>query len=148
MGHPIVGEGIVSGRRLADDVEGAAPAGLVEDVDEDVAHEGDAVGDGGLVDLVGGGLEGPVDEHGPADDVFAGDESPEAAVEGLGAVVAHGEDFAGWDDEVAVDDVVGQVERPVGGDVRRWDRRGRWGSRRGRGCRRAGGRRRRRAWPA
>jgi hypothetical protein len=53
MGHPIVGE-LSAGADgwLADDVEGAGPAGLVEDVDEDVAHEGDAVGDGGLVDLV------------------------------------------------------------------------------------------------
>src|ERR1700679_1664916 len=68
---------------LADDVEGAAPAGLVEDVEQDMAHEGDAVGDGGLVDLVGGGLEGPVDEHGAADDGFARNEAPEAAVEGL-----------------------------------------------------------------
>ena len=63
------------------------------------------------------GLEGPVDEHGAADDVFAGDESPEAAVEGLGAVVAHGEDEAGGDDQVAADDVVGEIDHPAGGDV-------------------------------
>src|ERR1035438_2057870 len=47
----------------ADNVQGARPAGLVEDVDEDVPHEGDAVADGGLVDLVGGRLKGPVDEQ-------------------------------------------------------------------------------------
>ena len=66
----------------------------------------------GLVDLVGGGLEGPVDEHGAADDVFARDKAPEAAVEDFGAVVAHGEDGCreerrgrhrrcGWEDRTA-----------------------------------------------
>src|ERR1035437_5341592 len=104
------GEGTL--KRLADDVEGAVPAGLVEDVQEDVAHEGDAVADRLLVDLVGGRLEGPVDVHGAADDIFAGDESPEAAVERLGAVVAHGEDGARGYDKFAVDDVVGQVVGP------------------------------------
>jgi hypothetical protein len=98
---------------LADDVEGSAPASLVEDVDEDVAHEGDAVADAGLVLLIRGGLEGPVDEHGAAFDVRERDEAPEAAVGRLGAVVAHGEDGAGGDDEVAVDDVVGQVDGPL-----------------------------------
>src|SRR5208283_4559516 len=103
--------------RLADDVEGAAPARLGEEVGEDVAYEGEAVGERGLVHLVGGGLEGPVDEHGTADDVRARDEAPVAAVERLGAVVAHGEDGSGRDDEVAIDDVVGQVEGPEGGVV-------------------------------
>ena len=82
-----------------------------------MAHEGDAVADGLLVDLVGGGFKGPVDEHGTAYDVFAGNEAPEAAVEGFGAVVAHGEDGAGGYDEVAVDDVAGQLVGPGGGDV-------------------------------
>ena len=66
---------------LSNNVQGALPAGLVEEVDQDVAHEADAVADAGLVDLVGGGLEGPVDEQGAADDVLAGDEAPVAAVE-------------------------------------------------------------------
>jgi len=40
-----------------------------------LSHEGDAVADGGLFDLIGRGLKRPVDEHGAADDVFAGNEA-------------------------------------------------------------------------
>ena len=98
-------------------MERSLPACLVEDVEEDVAHEADALADALLVDLVGGGFEGPVDEHGTAYDVFAGNEAPETAVEAFGAVVAHGEDFAGRNDEVAVDDVVGEFVGPAGGDL-------------------------------
>src|ERR1700682_2292488 len=101
---------------LLDQVEGALPAGLVDDVDEDMTHEAEAVADALFVDLVGGGVEGPVNEHGAAYDVLAGDEAPVAAVEALGAVVAHGEDLAGGDDEVAVFDVAGKLVGPGGGD--------------------------------
>ena len=38
-------------------------------------------------------------------------EAPVAAIETFGAVVAHGEDFAGGDDEVAVLDVAGDARR-------------------------------------
>src|SRR5277367_5140635 len=102
---------------LLDEMEGALPACLVEDVEEDVAHETDTLADALLVDLVGGGFKGPVDEHGAAYDVLAGDESPETAVEAFGAVVAHGEDFARRDDEVAVNDVIGQIVAPACGDL-------------------------------
>src|SRR6266576_832825 len=102
---------------LFDEMEGALPACLVEDVEEDVAHEADAFADGLFVDLVGGGFKGPVDEHGAAYDVFSGDEAPETAVEAFGAVVAHGEDLAGRNDEVAVDDVVGEIVGPACGDL-------------------------------
>src|SRR6266566_1608745 len=98
-------------------MEGALPTCLVEDVEEDVAHESDALADALLVDLVGGGFEGPVDEHGTAHDVFSGNEAPETAVEAFGAVVAHGEDLAGRNDEVAVDDVVGEIVGPACGDL-------------------------------
>src|SRR5437762_7188033 len=98
-------------------MEGALPARLVEDVDEDVTDESDAFADVLLVDLVGGGFKGPVNEHGTTDNIFAGDEAPEAAVEAFGAVVAHGEDFAGRNDEVAVDDVVGEIVTPACGDL-------------------------------
>ena len=98
-------------------MEGAAPAGFAEEVKDDVADETDALADGLFVDLVGGGFKGPVDEHGAADDVFARDEAPEAAVEALGAVVAHGEDLAGRDDEVAVLNVVGEFVGPACGDL-------------------------------
>src|SRR6266478_8601703 len=98
-------------------MERSLPACLVEDVEEDVAHEADAVADALLVDLVGGGFKGPVNEHGAAYDVFSGNESPETAVEAFGAVVAHGEDLAGRHDEVAVDDVGGELVGPACGDL-------------------------------
>ncbi len=102
---------------LLNEMEGALPACLIEDVDEDVAHEAEALADALLVDLVGGSLERPVDEEGAAYDVLARDEAPVAAVEAFGTVVAHGEDFAGGDDEVAVLNVAGKLIAPAGGDV-------------------------------
>src|SRR5580658_5726069 len=98
-------------------MEGALPTCLVEDVEEDVAHEADALADALLGDLVGGGFKGPVDEHGAAYNVFAWDEAPETAVEAFGAVVTHGEDLAWWDNEVAVDDVTGEIVGPACGDL-------------------------------
>lgn len=98
-------------------MEGALPACLVEDVDENVAHEAEAIADALLVDLVGGGLERPVDEEGSAYDVLTWDEAPVAAIETFGAVVAHGEDFAGGNDEVAVLNVAWEFVAPAGGDV-------------------------------
>ena len=98
-------------------MERALPACLVEDVDENVAHEAETIAYALLVDLVGGGLERPVDEEGAAYDVLAWDEAPVAAIKAFGAVVAHGEDFAGGDDEVAVLDVAGEFVGPAGGDV-------------------------------
>ena len=102
---------------LFDEVECAFPAGLVEDMEEDVAHETYALPDALFVDLVGGSFEGPVDEHGAAYDVFAGDEAPETAVEALGAVVAHGKDFARRDDQIFTLDVAGEFVGPGGGDA-------------------------------
>ena len=105
-------------------MERSLPACLVEDVEEDVAHEADALANALLVDLVGRGFKGPVDEHGAADDVFPGYESPETAVEAFGAVVSHGEDLAGRNDEIAIDDVVGEFVGPAGSDLivgARWD---------------------------
>src|SRR5271170_5982755 len=114
---PSRGSRYVGDDLLFDEMEGALPACLVEDVDEDVGHEADALADALLVDLVGGGFKGPVDEHGTAHDVLARDEAPETAVEAFGAVVAHGEDLAGWDDQVAVYDVGGKLVGPACGDL-------------------------------
>src|SRR5271170_6208900 len=114
---PSRGSRYVGDDLLFDEMEGALPACLVEDVDEDVGHEADALADALLVDLVGGGFKGPVDEHGTAHDVFARDEAPETTVEAFGAVVAHGEDLAGRNDKVAVDDVVGELVGPACGDL-------------------------------
>ena len=82
-----------------------------------MAHEADALTHSLLFDLVGGGFKGPVDEHGTAYDVFAGNKAPVTTVERFGAVIAHGEDLAGRDDEVAVLDVVGEIVGPACGDL-------------------------------
>ncbi len=98
-------------------MERALPTCLVEDVKENVAHEADALAYALLVDLIGRRLERPVDEEGAAYDVLAWDEAPVATIEALGAVVAHGEDLAWGDDEVAIDDVAGKLVGPTGGDI-------------------------------
>ena len=98
-------------------MERTLPSCFVEDVNDDVGHETEAVADTLLVDLVGGSFKGPVDEERAAYDVFAWNEAPVAAVEAFCAVVAHGEDFAGRDNEVAILDVAGKLVGPTGGDV-------------------------------
>src|SRR5260370_23021 len=100
---------------LFNEMERRVPGGLVEDVDEDVPHEGDALSYALLVDLIRGRLERPVDEHGAADDVLAGNEAPVTAVEALRAVVAHGKDLAGGDDQILALDVARQLVLPACG---------------------------------
>src|SRR4051812_13681472 len=75
----------------AHDVERAVPASLIEEMDQHMTDEGNAVANAGLLDLVFGRLKRPVDKHGAADDVLARDKAPEPAVQRLGAVVAHRE---------------------------------------------------------
>jgi hypothetical protein len=50
------GDGIFK-QSLADDVEGAGPAGVGDEVDHDVDQEANAVAEAGLIDLVRWGLE-------------------------------------------------------------------------------------------
>ncbi len=87
-------------------MQGTKPARVGEEVQDYVAHPGDLVRRAGLVFLLVGGFEGPVVEEGPAHDVFAGHESPEAGVGAPVAVVAHHEVLTIGDDEVAVLHVV------------------------------------------
>ena len=98
-------------------MEGSVPAGVGEEVGELVEGEGGFVGEGGLVVLIVGGFEGPVDEEWAADEIGAVDESPVAAVEAVGAVVAHDEEAVGRDDEVFALNVGGKIEGPLGGDA-------------------------------
>ena len=110
---------------LVDGLEGSLPAGVGEEVGELMKGEAGPVGEAVLIDLAVGSFEGPVDEQGAADEVGAGDEAPVAAVEAVGAVVAHDEEAARRDDEVFTLDVSGEVEGPLSGDpgdVRGWDR--------------------------
>src|ERR1700761_237772 len=109
--------------RSADDLEGATPAGEVDYGFEfawaRVAWFGGGVGLG-----EGGGcfvgllrLEGEVDDEGFADDGFAWDEAPVAAVFAVVAVVAENEVVAGWNDELVVFDERAHADPPVRVDL-------------------------------
>src|ERR1700751_5483158 len=73
-------------------VEHPGPAGLVEEMKDDVEQPRDAVADALALIFIARSDEGPVNEHGPADDVFVRHKTPIAAVETHVAVIAHGED--------------------------------------------------------
>ncbi len=62
-------------------------------------------------------LQGEVDDEGFADDGFARDEAPVAAVLAVVAIVAHDEVVAGGDDELAVVDEGAHADPPVGVDL-------------------------------
>src|ERR1700733_1144193 len=103
---------------LANDLEGAAPTG---EVDEGVDLAGlmtALIGEGLLGEsgsIVGVVLlEREVDEQRLADDGFARDEAPVAAVV---AVIAHDEEVAGRDDELAVVDQRAHADPPAGVDL-------------------------------
>ena len=100
-------------------MEGSAPAGFIEEVDDDVYDEAYAVADRGLVDLVFGGDERPVDEERTAYDVFSWHETPVAAVEANRTVVAHGEVVAGRNNEVFSFNMCWQIDGPLRGYVGR-----------------------------
>ncbi len=107
------------GYELADDLEGSAPAGEVDEgVELAVARAAGVGGFGGLGEaaaLVGFvGLEGEVDDEGFADDGFAGNEAPIAAVFAVVAIVAEDEVVAGGDDELVVFDEGAHADPPVG----------------------------------
>lgn len=107
--------------RLANDLEGAAPAG---EVDERVdlagmlaALIGDSLlGESGCVVAIVL-LEGEVDEQRFAYDGFAGNEAPVAAVLAVVAVVAHDEVVADGDDEFAVIDERTHADPPARVDL-------------------------------
>ena len=82
-----------------------APAGVVDEVEELMEGKAGAVGEACLVLLIFWGLEGPVDEERPPDDIAARNKAPVTAVEAIGAIVSHDEVVAGRDEEVFALDV-------------------------------------------
>lgn len=98
-------------------MQGAAPAGLVEEMNDDVDDKADAVANRGFVDLVFRSDERPIDEERAAYDVFAGHEAPVTAVEAHGAIIAHGKVFARRDDQIVPLNVIRQVYGPFGGYI-------------------------------
>ena len=94
-------------------MESSAPAGVVEEMGDLVKGEAGSLRRVRREHLILRSDEGPVDEERAADEIGAGDEAPVAAVEAVGAVVAHDEVHIGWDDEVFALDVGGEVEGPT-----------------------------------
>ena len=92
---------------LIDGSEGPVPAGFGEEVGELVEGEADLLGEACAVALAFGGFKGPVDDEWAADDIGARDKAPVAAVEAVGAVVAHDEEAVVRDHEVQAVDVGG-----------------------------------------
>src|ERR1700722_8034413 len=97
---------------LMDQMEGSAPAGLIEEVKNYVGIELELVAHSFFLVLIVGFDKRPVNEERGADDVSPGDKAPIAPVEADGAVIAHGEVAAGRNHEVFSLDVIGEVEGP------------------------------------
>src|SRR5580692_826037 len=83
-----------------DHLQGPLPAGLVKEVDHNLAQEKQPVAPACPAILIFRRLKRPVDKHWPSDDVFLGDESPIAAVEAHAAMIAHREIVAGRNHEI------------------------------------------------
>src|SRR6185437_5659483 len=98
-------------------VEGSAPAGLIEEVQQHVAHLLHAIAHADVLFIFLGRDERPVDKEWASDDVLARHKAPEAAIETVQPVVAHGEVFARRHHQVTVLDVAGQLIGPDGFDV-------------------------------
>src|SRR5581483_6570038 len=96
--------------------EHTGPACLIEEVNDDVEDEADAVADVGLLILIFRGFERPVDEHGAADEVFPGNEAPKTAVPTVFAIIAHTEIAVGGHYNNIPLDVVGQGDMTLGGE--------------------------------
>src|ERR1700722_6366107 len=106
---------------LANDLEGAAPTG---EVDEGVDLAGlmtALIGEGLLGEsgsIVGVVLlEREVDEQRLADDGFAGDKAPVAAVFAVVTVISHDKEVAGRDDGLAIVDERAHADPPTGVDL-------------------------------
>src|SRR3984957_20357172 len=74
---------------LTDQMEGSAPAGLVEEVKDYVGIELELVSHSVFLILIVGFDERPIDEEWPAYDVGSRHKAPIAAIEAYGAVIAH-----------------------------------------------------------
>src|ERR1700723_2780283 len=97
-------------------MKGPLPARVGEEVENDVAHPGKVVRQAGLKLLVLGRHKGPVVEQRAAKNVFPRNKAPKTRVGTVVAVIAHHEVVAGWDDQIAIDDVVGDIDGPGFGD--------------------------------
>ena len=88
-------------------MKSSTPPRLIEEVNDDVSDEGNPVDDARPLILVFRSNKRPVDEERAPHDVGAGDESPIAAVEADGTVIAHGKIAARRHYQVAIVNVTG-----------------------------------------
>src|ERR1700677_694381 len=102
---------------LTDQMEGSAPAGLVEEVKDYVGIELELVSHSFFLILIVGCDKRPVDKEWTAYDVGSGHKAPVAAIEADGAVIAHGEVTARRNHQILSLDVVGKLEGPGRGYV-------------------------------
>ena len=80
---------------------------------EGVEDGEDALAKGGVGVIVPVGVDGPIDEEGPAHDGFAVNEAPVAAVGAVVAIVTHGEIFPLRDDQFVSLDVFANFVGPL-----------------------------------
>lgn len=86
-------------------VESAFPARVWEEMHQNVADPRELVTESCLFKLSICGLERPIVEERPANDVGAWHEAPVPRVQAVVPVVAHHEVHAGWNHQVAIMDI-------------------------------------------
>src|ERR1700721_2351196 len=86
------GPHVLSSTDSSYELECTLPPGFVEKVKDDLAQKQHAITPVVLSILVIWGFKRPIDEHGPADNIFLGNESPVAAIEADAPMVAHGKE--------------------------------------------------------
>src|ERR1700722_4064120 len=103
-------------------MEGALPAGLIEEMNDGMQEEADAVAERSLLILIARLNKRPIDEQWPADDILAWHEPPITAVQADCSVVAHREIFTLGHHQVFALNVRRQFDRPARGHVARFIR--------------------------
>src|SRR5580692_11839124 len=89
-----------------------APARIAEEVQRHVAHPGHGVANAGLFVLILRCFERPVIEQGPADDIRSGYKAPVARVQAVVPVIAHHEEHARRNYEIAILNEAGKLDSP------------------------------------
>src|ERR1700691_6067787 len=113
-----LGEGrFASPPMLMDQMEGSAPAGLVEEVKNYVGIKLEFISHSFFLILIVGFDERPIDEKRASHDVGSRHKAPVAADKADGAVIAHGEVTAWGDHEVLSLNVIGKIEGPGWGHI-------------------------------
>src|ERR1700734_3300313 len=108
-----LGEGRFSSPPMvADQMEGSAPAGLVEEVKNYVGIELELVSHSFFLILIVGFDERPIDKEWAAYDIGSRHKAPIAAIKADGAVIAHGKITSRRNHEVLSLNVIGKVEGP------------------------------------